>query len=103
MAAEAKVPFDAALDSVLSSLERKFTLKEEQLLALKHFVTKKGVFALLPTGFGKSLIYQLAPLVAKAMGLRLLPRRTSVALHTSSGIIEMIGYELGTGAFDRHS
>ena len=36
MAAEAKVPFDAALDSVLSSLERKFTLKEEQLLELKH-------------------------------------------------------------------
>ena len=38
-----------------------------------------------------------------AEAYRLLPRRTSVALHTSSGIIETIGYELGTGAFDRHS
>ena len=45
------LPFDAALDSDLSSLERKFILKKEQLLALNSFITKKDVFALLPTGF----------------------------------------------------
>lgn len=69
MAADTALPFDAALENVLSNLERKFILKEEQRLALKDFIAKKDVFALLPTGFGKSLIYQLAPLVAKAMGL----------------------------------
>ena len=53
MAADAKLPFDAALDRVLSSLERKFILKKEQLLVLNYFVTKNDVFALLPTGFGK--------------------------------------------------
>uniref|UniRef100_A0A8C6SGT9 DNA 3'-5' helicase n=1 Tax=Neogobius melanostomus TaxID=47308 RepID=A0A8C6SGT9_9GOBI len=38
-------------------------------LALQSFInTKQDVLALLPTGFGKSLIYQLAPLVAKLMG-----------------------------------
>ncbi|XP_048007996.1 ATP-dependent DNA helicase Q1-like [Megalobrama amblycephala] len=41
------------------------SLKPQQLTALKAFILKEDVFALLPTGFGKSLIYQLAPLVAK--------------------------------------
>ena len=60
-AADAKLPFEEALDSVVNSLERKFALKGEQ-----H---KEDILALLPTGFGKSLIYQLAPLVAKLMGV----------------------------------
>ena len=42
-------------------------MKIEQRAALEAFVAGKGVFAMLPTGFGKSLIYQLAPLVAKSM------------------------------------
>ena len=50
MAADA-LPYDAALDSVLSSLERKFILKKEKLSALNSFITKEDVFALLPTGF----------------------------------------------------
>ena len=45
-----------------------FILKEEQRNAIKAFVDRKDVFAILPTGFGKSLIYQLAPMVAKKMG-----------------------------------
>jgi ATP-dependent DNA helicase RecQ len=36
----------------------------EQKMALKAFLCKKDVFAVLPTGYGKSLIYQFAPLVA---------------------------------------
>ena len=50
-AAEAKLSFDLAVDSVLDSLERKFILKEEQRLALHSITTKKDVLALLPTGF----------------------------------------------------
>ncbi|XP_051804193.1 probable ATP-dependent DNA helicase RecS isoform X1 [Acanthochromis polyacanthus] len=65
----AAAAFDQALDRVLNSLERPFILKQEQRLALEAFVNKKkDVLALLPTGFGKSLIYQLAPLVAKEIG-----------------------------------
>ena len=45
-AAEAKLSFDLAVDSVLDSLERKFILKEEQRLALHSFITtKKDVLA----------------------------------------------------------
>src|SRR4029434_8532001 len=36
-----------------------FILKEEQRNAIKAFVNRKHVFAFLPTGSGKSLIYQL--------------------------------------------
>ena len=51
-AAEAKLSFDVAVDSVLDSFEPKFILKEEQRLALHSFITtKKDVLALLPTGF----------------------------------------------------
>ena len=45
----------------------------QQKLALEQFLPKKDVFALLPTSFGKSLIYQLALLVAKRMELSLSP------------------------------
>ena len=37
-AAEAKLSFDLAVDSVLDSLEQKFILKEEQRLALHSFI-----------------------------------------------------------------
>ena len=83
-AADAKLPFEEALDSVVNSLERKFALKGEQ-----H---KEDILALLPTGFGKSLIYQLAPLVAKLMGVSEKPvvavvssRYTHVIAHCSMG------------------
>ena len=38
-AAEAKLSFDLAVNSVLDSLEPKFILKEEQRLALHSFIT----------------------------------------------------------------
>ena len=53
----------------MDEFKGKFSLKIEQRAALEAFVAGKGVFAMLPTGFGKSLIYQLAPLVAKSIGL----------------------------------
>src|SRR4029434_384290 len=39
-----------------------FILNKEQRNTIKAFVDRKDVFAVLPTGFGKSLIYQLAPM-----------------------------------------
>lgn len=47
--------FAAALLSVLSDLD--MSLKPQQLEALITFFLKKDVFAVLPTDFGKSLIY----------------------------------------------
>ena len=39
------------------------TLKEEQLLSVKAVYEGKDVFVSLPTGFGKSLCYQILPFV----------------------------------------
>ncbi|XP_062332384.1 putative ATP-dependent DNA helicase Q1 [Osmerus eperlanus] len=60
--------YDSAIESVLEDIDSALILKEEQRNAIKAFVDGKYVFAVLPTGFGKSLIYQLAPMVAKKMG-----------------------------------
>ncbi|CAB1433702.1 unnamed protein product [Pleuronectes platessa] len=59
---------DAAIESVLEDIDSALLLKEEQRNAIKPFVDRKDVFAILPTGFRKSLFYQLAPMVAKKMG-----------------------------------
>ncbi|XP_066285714.1 putative ATP-dependent DNA helicase Q1 [Branchiostoma lanceolatum] len=59
---------DSAIASVLEDLDGITSLKPEQVDALKAFVNGRDVLALLPTGFGKSLIYQIAPLVWKKLG-----------------------------------
>ena len=46
--------------SPFRQLSSAFILKEEQRNVIKAFINRKDVFALLPTGSGKSLIYQLA-------------------------------------------
>ena len=54
--------FEECLDDVLKELSSKgfaFTLKAEQRLALRHLFYGKDVWAVLSTGFGKSLIFQL--------------------------------------------
>ena len=52
------------------------TLFPEQELAIKTFMEKDNVFINLPTGYGKSLIYQCMPLVADILNGN--PRGTSV-------------------------
>ena len=37
----------------------KFELKHEQLLAAAHVLSRRDMFVVLPTGFGKSIIYQV--------------------------------------------
>ena len=53
-----------ALAATIKELELSFPLKEEQKTALKAFLCKTNIFAVLPTEYGNSLIYRLAPLVA---------------------------------------
>ena len=57
--------FHEALDYALDKLEKEdITLKEQQYNALKAAVIhRKDILAVLPTGFGKSLIYQCLPLL----------------------------------------
>jgi bloom syndrome protein len=40
-----------------------FNLKEKQLEAVLSFLNGKDVFVSLPTGYGKSIIYAILPLV----------------------------------------
>ena len=54
---------DSAIKSVLEDIDSALILKEEQRNAIMAFVDRKDVFAVLPTGSGKSLIHQLAPMV----------------------------------------
>ena len=50
--------FETALAATMNELDLAFYLKEEQETALESFLCKKGVFAVLPFVYGKSLIYQ---------------------------------------------
>ena len=59
-------PTDVALDYAASQL--KFAdLKTSQRDALENFMLGKDVFVSLPTGYGKSLIYQAAPFCMDSM------------------------------------
>ena len=51
--------FNRALGDSLKDFPRIPWLKEEQKHCLGSMADKKGVFGILPTGFGKSLIFQL--------------------------------------------
>ena len=49
--------------AISSALSLGFALKEEQLDVIVKFVMGRDVFAVLPTGYGKSLCYQCLPRV----------------------------------------
>ena len=68
MAIEAGRDFEFVLRELLCELEKKglnFSLKEEQKTAVKELFEGRDVVAVLPTGFGKSLIFQLLVLLAR--------------------------------------
>ena len=69
MATDEHQLFETALAATIEEIDLVFPLKEEQETALKAFLCKKDVFAVIPTGYGKSLIYWLSLLVALHMGL----------------------------------
>ena len=64
---EEESEFSLALEKSLESFVHK-TLKDEQRECIRRIVVeKKDVLAVLPTGFGKSVIYQLIPSVLRNM------------------------------------
>ena len=54
------------LDDCLQDFPNIQTLRKEQQLCRVNLARGKDVFAILPTGFGESLIFQLFPRLAKA-------------------------------------
>ncbi len=57
-----------AIRSVVENIPGICQLKPEQEECLVHILNGGDVVALLPTGFGKSLIYQLLPIVSEKLG-----------------------------------
>ena len=57
--------FNQACEFALKKLGFKdgFKLREKQLQAISNIISKKDTLVVLPTGYGKSLVYQCLPLV----------------------------------------
>ena len=65
--------FESCLSTVLENLEHRgyfFQLKDEQKRALRSLFERRDVVGILPTGFGKSLIFQLLALLATEKFMR---------------------------------
>ena len=65
MTADAFPVCDEKFESSLKAVVKK--LHAEQKQALLHLISGRDVFVNVPTGFGKSLIYQLAPSIVEEM------------------------------------
>ena len=65
MTADAFRVCDEKFESSLKAVVKK--VRAEQKQALLHLITGRDVFVNLPTGFGKSPIYQLAPSIVEEM------------------------------------
>ena len=62
--------FELAVNTALNDFPNVEAIREEQRKCLKHLVDGIDVFAILPTGFGKSLIFQLFPRIKHALERR---------------------------------
>ena len=68
------VSFDSALDvslKFLAELGMSRELRMEQKVAISSLVSGKDLLAVLPTGFGKSLIFQMLVLIKQIMTVKL--------------------------------
>ena len=59
--------FERALSDSLKDFPHIPCVKEEQKRCLRSVADKKDVFGILPTGFGKSLIFQLLPRLSREL------------------------------------
>ena len=73
---------ESLLSSVLDNLDdgKVKKLSDEQFKALFHFLNGRDTFACLPTGHGKTLIYQVAVLVARTGKVKILPSNPLVVV-----------------------
>ena len=62
--------FKLATNTALSDFPNVEAKREEKRNCLKHVVGRIDVFAISPTGFGKSLIFQLFHRIKRALELR---------------------------------
>ena len=66
-----RVSFDQALTYALQSIGKgDLTLKKEQVESVRYVYDGKDVFVWLPTGFGKSVIYECLPFVFETLNER---------------------------------
>ena len=52
---------EKAVEHVLKTFDGVDKLRKEQAVGILHFIWRNDVLAVLPTGFGKSLLFQLIP------------------------------------------
>jgi superfamily II DNA helicase RecQ len=60
--------FDSALCAVCDETKLSYSLKEEQITAIRKICHNNNVFCVFPTGFGKSDIFALPPLIMNKVG-----------------------------------
>lgn len=88
---ESSVTFEEAVSYALQRLScPNFQLKSEQITSIKHTFTGRDVFLWLPTGFGKSLCYQILPYLFDAKLGRQTDSRSSVVLVISPLVSLMV-------------
>ena len=62
--------FELATNTALSDFPNVVAKREEQRNCLKHVIGRIDVFPISPTGFGKSLIFQVFPRIKRALEWR---------------------------------
>ena len=85
----ADAEFERALKVSLESFPHIRGLNEEQICCLQSVAIKLDVFGILPTGFGKSLIFQLLPRLLKEMWNL---ERSTVVLRSVDGPTQLLQF-----------
>lgn len=71
MADSPELALETALSFALEKLGFTFLLKEKQIQAIKSILSRRDTLVVLPTGYGKSLVYQCLPLAFDNLNSRI--------------------------------